>query len=126
MVFAFPAGLFLLKQIDPLLFRYLVATMARTAPLMMVCRFSADLVKSPLLYSTWTFSGILVGLVGINGPPVIILYVSSRLLVRIIRVSNMMFLFYLSCSCCFVSCCKVFFRSALSDWAGSYYPVFAG
>jgi uncharacterized membrane protein YfcA len=95
MVSALPLGLFLLKQMDPLLFRYLVATMALTAPLllMMGFRFSAEAVKPPLLYVTGAFSGFLGGLVGIPGPPVIILYMSSRLPVRIIRANTMMFLF---------------------------------
>ena len=95
MVSALPLGLFLLKQMDPLLFRYLVATMALTAPLLMMMgfRLNAEAVKPPLLYVTGAFSGFLGGFVGIPGPPVIILYMASRLPVRIIRANTMMFLF---------------------------------
>ncbi|MGY9011448.1 MAG: TSUP family transporter [Rhodobacterales bacterium] len=90
MVSALPLGLFLLEQMDPLLFRYLVATMALTAPLLLLMgfRFSAEAEKPPLLYVTGAFSGFLGGLVGIPGPPVIILYISSRLPVRIIRARS--------------------------------------
>ena len=55
-----------------------------------------------------------------------ILYLSSRLPVRIIRASTMIFLFFYFTVVALSLVVRGICYSAFSDWAGSYYPVFAG
>lgn len=94
-VCALPLGLFLLRQMNPLLFRYLVSAMAMAVPisLMLGFRLNAGALRPRNLFGTGVCGGFLGGVVGLPGPPVILLYMSSKVAPQIIRANTMMYLF---------------------------------
>lgn len=93
-VLALPVGLSLLLAISPELFRYIVSVMALIVPglLMVGFRLRRPLTR-PILFGAGAASGILGGLSGLAGPPVILLFMASSRPVAAIRGNIMAYLF---------------------------------
>ena len=93
-VMASPLGLMVLAQMDPVIFRYLVSIMALLVPVLLLVglRYRAALNR-PVLLGTGAASGFLGGVVGIPGPPVILLYMAGTHGPGLIRANTMVFLF---------------------------------
>jgi uncharacterized protein len=88
-----PLGLFLLYRIDPVIFRWLVSISALIllALLMSGWRYSGELARWKVL-ATGLFGGLLGGVSGLAGPPVIMLYMASRRAVETIRANILLYL----------------------------------
>ena len=94
MTAALPLGLALLYVAPPEAFRYAVSTVALAVPVLVWAGFRLRGAPGrPLLAGTGVVSGVLGGVAGLPGPPVILLYMASGDPVRIVRANNMLFLF---------------------------------
>lgn len=89
-----PFGVFLLLIISPEIYRYAVSFIALglVACLVFGLRYSGRPGK-PLLAVTGAIAGVSGGLAGVPGPPVILLYMASKLPVAQVRANTFMFLF---------------------------------
>jgi uncharacterized membrane protein YfcA len=94
MIAALPLGLAVLYVAPAELFRYAVSLVALTVPALIWAGFSLRGAPGrPLLLGTGVVSGVLGGVAGLPGPPVILLYMGSGDPVRIVRANTMLFLF---------------------------------
>lgn len=94
MIIMLPVGVAILVAVDPAIFRYGVSGFSMMVPVLLLSglRFRGEITRG-VLYITGAVSGVLGGAVGLPGPPVILLYMSSVLPVQIIRANTMMYLF---------------------------------
>lgn len=94
MVIALPLGLMVLSSIRPEIFRYAVSALALLVPvlLLMGLRYRGAM-NAPVLLGTGGLSGFLGGVVGVPGPPVILLYLASTRLAAQVRANILMYLF---------------------------------
>ena len=88
-----PIGVALLVLLDPDVFRYIVSAVALILLTLLASgvRYRGKLTP-PLVYGTGGIGGLLGGLVGIPGPPVILLYMASTLPPSAIRANNYIYL----------------------------------
>ncbi|MEL7027271.1 MAG: TSUP family transporter, partial [Pseudomonadota bacterium] len=79
-VLMIPVGLWVLGQVDPEVFRYGVSFAALLLLILLASgvRYSGRMTP-PLVLGTGGLGGLLAGLVGLPGPPVIFLYMASKL-----------------------------------------------
>lgn len=93
LVLALPLGLYALTMIPPEIFRYGVSIIALALLVCLVSglRYGGPL-SPPLIYATGGMAGFLQGVVGLPGPPVILLYMASTLPVQVIRANTFLFL----------------------------------
>lgn len=94
MILALPLGLMVLTSIRPELFRYAVSTLALLVPVLLLAglRYRGPL-SAPILLGTGGLSGFLGGVVGVPGPPVILLYLASTRLAAQVRANILIYLF---------------------------------
>ena len=91
---ALPLGLYLLSRTDPALFRWAVSliSLVLLAALMTGWRYHGVLSRKKI-YGVGAFGGFLAGVSGLAGPPVIMLYMSSRHAIQVIRANILIYLF---------------------------------
>ena len=89
-----PVGVSLLLLLDAETFRYLVSVVALVtlACLMSGLRYRGTLTP-PLVYATGGLAGVLGGVAGVPGPPIIALYLASTLPAATVRATILVFLF---------------------------------
>ena len=91
---ALPLGLFILGRVPVEVFQYAVSIVAL---LMLVCLVSGMRYRGPLtpplIFGTGAMAGLLQGVAGLPGPPVILLYMASARPVQTIRANTFLFLF---------------------------------
>lgn len=94
MLVGLPIGVLLLLMLDPTVFRYGVSALAlfMLTSLLLGLRYRGKLTP-PLVFATGGASGFLGGIVGIPGPPIILLYLASRLPAPVVRATTMLYLF---------------------------------
>ena len=94
MILALPLGLMVLTSIRPELFRYAVSALALLVPVLLLAglRYRGPL-SAPILLGTGGLSGFLGGVVGVPGPPVILLYLASTRLAAQVRANILIYLF---------------------------------
>ncbi|MFZ5963959.1 sulfite exporter TauE/SafE family protein [Thalassococcus sp. BH17M4-6] len=94
LVVGLPIGLTILTVVAPEVFRYAVSLVAlfMVVCLMLGLRYRGTLA-SPLIYGTGGLSGLLQGVAGIPGPPVILLYMASMRPAVAVRATMLLFLF---------------------------------
>lgn len=93
LVVALPLGLFVLTRAPVEVFRYSVSIVALV---MLIClasglRYRGPLTP-PLIYGTGGLAGLLQGVAGLPGPPVILLYMASTRPAAVIRANTFLFL----------------------------------
>lgn len=93
MALALPLGLMVLSAIQPEVFRYAVSILALIVPVLLIAglRYHGPL-NAPVLLGTGAASGFLGGVVGVPGPPVILLYLASSRLAAQVRANILMYL----------------------------------
>ncbi|MEM1374657.1 MAG: TSUP family transporter [Pseudomonadota bacterium] len=90
---ALPVGLYLLTISDPALFRWVVSLATLTLVAALVLGFRHRLpFKLPTLIGSGALSGLLGGVSGLGGPPVILLYLASSRDTEVIRANTLVFL----------------------------------
>lgn len=94
MALALPLGLLVLASIQPEVFRYAVSILALLVPVLLLAglRYRGRL-GVPLLAGTGGLSGFLGGVVGVPGPPVILLYLASTRAAAQVRANILIYLF---------------------------------
>ena len=93
MAVTLPVGLYILTQMEGETYRYVVsfATLGCVALLVSGIRYSGALSR-PLIVATGGVGGFLGGVAGVPGPPVMVLYLASRLPVEVVRANLILFL----------------------------------
>ena len=88
---ALPLGLWLLTRSDPTLFRYAVSlgALALVACLVSGLRYRGRLTP-PLVYGTGGLAGLLQGIAGLPGPPVILFYMASTRPAAAVRANTLL------------------------------------
>ncbi|MDD9706237.1 sulfite exporter TauE/SafE family protein [Seohaeicola sp. SP36] len=94
MILALPLGLMVLASIQPEVFRYAVSLLAILVPILLLAglRYRRPLTP-PILLGTGAISGFLGGVVGVPGPPVILLYLASTRMAAQVRANILIYLF---------------------------------
>lgn len=92
-IIGIPIGLFVLLNLSPEPFRWMVSgfSLALVALLATGWRFRGHLSR-PLVVATGTVGGLLGGICGLAGPPVIMVYMASTKPARVIRANIFIFL----------------------------------
>jgi len=90
---ALPVGLFFLSRVDPEVFRWTVSVVSLILLTLLITgwRFKGRMTR-PLVFSTGALGGLLCGVSGLAGPPVIMFYMSSRHAISIIRANILLYL----------------------------------
>ena len=93
LILGLPLGIYALTQVSPEVFRYAVSVIALIllAALVTGFRYRGRLTP-PLVYTTGGLSGLMMGVSGLPGPPVILLYMASPLPSQIIRANIYVYL----------------------------------
>lgn len=114
MALTMPVGVYVLTLIDPTAFRYGVSLLTFTLLILLVAGVRYRGAPTPrLVYGTGAAGGFLGGMVGIPGPPVILLYMASTLPSSVIRANNILFLY----SASFLLLLLIWFNGQL-NWSG--------
>lgn len=94
MALALPLGLMVLALIQPEVFRYAVSFLAILVPILLLAglRYRGPL-NAPILLGAGAASGFLGGVLGVPGPPVILLYLASTRLAAQVRANILIYLF---------------------------------
>ena len=93
MIVILPFALWLLVQLDPVIFRYLVSGIAlfMLIALLFGLRYRGT-IRAKWVYLIGGCAGLTGGLTGVPGPPVIIFYMASPHGPSVIRANNLLFL----------------------------------
>lgn len=90
---ALPVGVALLLLLDPMVFRYVVSIVALVT---LVCLMSGlryrGALTPPLVYTTGGLAGLLGGVAGVPGPPIITLYLASIQPATVVRATILLYL----------------------------------
>lgn len=88
-----PIGLLCLSFIDPAPFGWIISATVTGLLILMISgwRYSGTLTQR-LTVATGTLGGFMTGFAGIPGPPVIMLYMASKLPIAVIRANLLMYL----------------------------------
>ncbi len=90
---ALPFGVWLLSLIQPDAFRYGVSGLSLILLILLVAGFRyRGVLRRWMIYATGALGGFMAGLVGLRGPPVIMLYMASPHPARVIRANTMLYL----------------------------------
>lgn len=92
-VIGLPIGIYILSLVSPEVFRWAVSIVAILLLVLLVggVRYKGRLTK-PLVIGTGAIGGLFCGSVGLPGPPVIMLYMASKLPVAAIRANITLYL----------------------------------
>lgn len=90
---ALPFGIYALTVVEPEVFRYAVSLVALLLLMALVTglRYHGRLTP-PMVYGTGGISGLLMGISGLPGPPVILLYMAGPRPPRVIRANTCVYL----------------------------------
>ena len=112
-VVALPLGLWWLTRVDPAVFGWAVSliVLGLLGLLMTGWRFRGALTR-PMTVAAGALGGFMTGFAGIPGPPVIMLYMASRLPVRVIRANFLLYLLAID-----LMLLPVLWLGGLLDWA---------
>ena len=90
---AYPIGIAILAYVDPNFFRYTVSFVAilLLAALVFGFRYRGQVTK-PMVFGVGFSGGLLGGVSGIPGPPVILFYMASAFPAAVIRANNTLYL----------------------------------
>lgn len=92
-VLTLPIGLALLVAIDPTIFRYAISGLALIVLVILISGFRyRGEVSRPMIYGVGATSGILGGIAGMPGPPIILFYMASPHGPEVVRANMMLFL----------------------------------
>jgi uncharacterized membrane protein YfcA len=93
MIIMLPIGIFLLGQMESTTYRYFVsiATLACVVLLVSGVRYTRPLTPKVII-GTGGIGGFLGGVAGVPGPPVMVLYMASRLPAETVRANLILFL----------------------------------
>ncbi len=88
-----PLGILILSLVSPVVFRWSVSIVALTLLVLLVggVRYRGILTR-PLVVGTGALGGFFAGCVGLPGPPVIMLYMASKLPIAAIRANITLYL----------------------------------
>lgn len=90
---ALPVGLAVLLAVQPEVFRYMVSALVLIMPILMLCGLRlAGPITPRLQYGTGVVSGLVGGIAGLPGPPVILLYMASSTAAAVMRANIMLYL----------------------------------
>ncbi|CUH84863.1 Sulfite exporter TauE/SafE [Thalassovita mediterranea] len=90
---ALPIGLAVLLAVQPEVFRYMVSALVLIMPILMLCGLRlAGPITPRLQYGTGVVSGLVGGIAGLPGPPVILLYMASSTAAAVMRANIMLYL----------------------------------
>jgi uncharacterized membrane protein YfcA len=90
---ALPVGLAVLLAVQSEVFRYMVGALVLTMPILMLCGLRlAGPITPRLQYGTGVVSGLVGGIAGLPGPPVILLYMASSTAAAVMRANIMLYL----------------------------------
>ncbi len=93
-IFGLPIGVYILTQLDPVVFRWIVSVLALSLLVILMSGWRYRNPLNALLTSgVGAISGFLCGVAGLPGPPVILSYMSSPRPPQVIRGNAMMYLF---------------------------------
>ncbi|MEP5732377.1 MAG: sulfite exporter TauE/SafE family protein [Sulfitobacter sp.] len=89
-----PLGIWCLTVVEPDLFSWIISgvVLVLLGPVMLGWRYSGELTRR-LSTATGALGGFMTGFAGIPGPPVIMLYMASRLPIAVIRANLLLYLF---------------------------------
>ncbi len=88
-----PLGLFLLFRLEPDIFRWLVALISLFLLVLLISGWRyKGVLKQKMMVTIGAVSGFLGGVVGLPGPPVILLYMSSSSAIASIRANILLYL----------------------------------
>ena len=92
-VIALPVGLWCLSRMDPVMFGWLISAIVIVLLILIVSgwRYGGELTPG-LTVATGGLGGFMTGFSGIPGPPVIMLYMASRLPIGTIRANFLLYL----------------------------------
>jgi len=97
-VITLPLGIWFLTRVDPLVFRWLVSTMALialTLPAFLLLGWRHQMTgRLAATFGVGAFGGFLAGFSGLAGPPVIIFYLSSKRAVASVRANILLYLLF--------------------------------
>lgn len=93
LIVTLPIGIYILGQMEDVVYRYVVsiATLMCVVLLVSGLRYRGELTK-PLIVGTGGLGGFLGGIAGVPGPPVMVLYMASKLPVETVRANLNLFL----------------------------------
>ncbi len=88
-----PLGLFLLYRIDPEVFRWLVSAVSLVLLVLLISgwRYKGE-ISRVLTLAIGSLGGVLGGISGLAGPPVIMFYMSSMRAVKVVRANILLYL----------------------------------
>jgi len=94
MALALPLGVWVLSKVAPEVFRYGLSfsALGLLVLLMAGVRYRGNLHRS-MIYLTGGLGGFMAGVVGLPGPPIIMLYMAARHPTNVIRASIILYLF---------------------------------
>ncbi len=97
-VLAMPVGLVVLSAMSPDVFGWIVSGVVIALLMLLITgwRYSGTLGK-PLIVGTGALGGFMTGFAGVAGPPVIMLYMASKLPIAAIRANFLMYLVGVDC-----------------------------
>lgn len=94
MIIIMPLATFLLTAMRPELFRYIVSIASLFLLLLLILGVRyRGVLRDWMLYATGALGGMLGGVAGLPGPPVIMIYMASNSPIKVIRANNFLFLF---------------------------------
>jgi hypothetical protein len=92
-VFALPAGLWFLSRLSPERFGWIISAVVLVLLVLLISgwRYKGELTRG-LTVATGALGGFMTGFAGIPGPPVIMLYMASKLPIATIRANFLLYL----------------------------------
>jgi uncharacterized membrane protein YfcA len=92
---ALPVGVALLLLLDPVVFRYGVSVVALVTLIFLISGLRyRGVLTPPLVYTTGGLAGLLGGVAGVPGPPIITLYLASTLPAAVVRATILFYLVF--------------------------------
>jgi len=93
-VVALPFGLFLLSRVHPDVFRWSVSSISLVLLMVLITGWRyRGVLSRKMTVGVGAMGGFLSGASGVAGPPVILLYMSSRHAIQVIRANVLLYLF---------------------------------
>lgn len=126
MALTLPVGLSLLSMVDPEVFRWAVSLTIFLLLVLLIGGFRHSLpFTPPTLISFGAVSGVLGGLSGLAGPPIVLLYLASTRATEVIRANTLLYL--ISVDIALIALFLIMDRFELSAlWTGlALFPAYA-
>lgn len=93
LVIGLPIGLYFLSMVPPEIFRYSVSILALLLLMALIggVRYRGILTRK-MVFGTGGLSGLMMGVAGLPGPPVILLYMARPIAAHVIRANTLLYL----------------------------------